>query len=1130
MQNRFKVLITNKTVYKEIELIQGMEAITVGTSFESDVRLRKDIFFENVEIRFNNVNGEWKATCSENLYFSSGDSRKIFSLSFKHGDKYRVHYQNSGNELLIIEFQIDFDYDTKNYDREIYTSGKKEIKICANSQADIQILDRDFSEEFIILKNENGQLILYDMGCKYGVFVNGKRIQKFCALKDMDFFSLSGYSFFYKQDKLYTSSNDSIKTRGLAERIINRENTVLKYPKFNRNTRIQYEIPIKTIEIQRPSAKLQSKKKSILFTLIPMIVMLVMMVALRGFMGGGGMFVIYSAVSISMGMIMSVITYFQDKKEFEQGIRQREVKYQEYLADKESQIKILREKEKEILNIVYESLENNLEEVKKHGKRLFERGITDKDFLHVYLGVGRLESLNPISINHQEMIDMEDPLVLLPEKLAKKYEYLQDVPVYSNFKSSNAVGIVGDKTALKEMLKNMTMDIGIRHFYKEVRMFYIFNDEFAYDFAWVQWLKNVDNDKLKIKNIVCDEESRNMLLEDLYVILSNRQSMETLEQGKHLPEHYVVFVTKSADINLHPLSKFIKDAHTRGFTFVFFEEHEELLPRDCDEIIRLEKEKGTLISSKNGDMKVEFVYPTFTMETMKEIALRLGAIYVDEVSLEEQLTQKITLFEMMGILSVDDIDLASRWSNSCVYKSLAAPIGIKGNKEIVYLDISDKQSGHGPHGLVAGTTGSGKSEILQTYILSLATLFHPHEVGFVLIDFKGGGMANQFSKLPHLMGAITNIDGREINRSLLSIKAELIKRQELFSEANVNHINDYIRLYKEGKVRRAIPHLIIIVDEFAELKVEFPDFMKELISAARIGRTLGVHLILATQKPAGVVDSQIWSNSRFKLCLRVQTIEDSKEVIKTPLAAEILEPGRAYFQVGNNEIFELFQSAYSGDIVPVGGEEKLFSIYERNLWGKRKTVFSNKEKKEGRNNITQLNSIIDHVSHFCKANHVNSLPGICLPSLEYLITAENLDYTLTEKSIYNIPIGVYDDPMMQKQGQVDVNLSKNNIYIVGSPQSGKTTLLQTMLYGVIRKYSPKQINVYIIDCGSMVMKTFEESNHVGGVVLPNEDEKCKNLFKLLNSKIAERKKGFLIWALVILWDTWKPDMMTCLCW
>ena len=155
-----------------------------------------------------------------------------------------------------------------------------------------------------------------------------------------------------------------------------------------------------------------------------------------------------------------------------------------------------------------------------------------------------------------------------------------------------------------------------------------------------------------------------------------------------------------------------------------------------------------------------------------------------------------------------------------------------------------------------------------------------------------------------------------------------MKRQNLFAQAGVNHIDKYIELYKEKKVQTALPHLVIIVDEFAELKAEQPDFMKELISAARIGRSLGVHLILATQKPSGVVDGQIWSNSKFKLCLKVQSKEDSNEVLKTPLAAEIKEPGRAYLQVGNNEIFDNFESVFT--LNQLNRLKQIVKIYKNN--------------------------------------------------------------------------------------------------------------------------------------------------------------------------------------------------------
>lgn len=202
--------------------------------------------------------------------------------------------------------------------------------------------------------------------------------------------------------------------------------------------------------------------------------------------------------------------------------------------------------------------------------------------------------------------------------------------------------------------------------------------------------------------------------------------------------------------------------------------------------------------------------------------------------------------------------------------------------------------------LLAGTTGSGKSEFLQTYILSLAVHFHPHEVAFLLIDYKGGGMAQPFRNIPHLLGTITNIEGSKnfSERALASIKSELKKRQRLFDQYHVNHINDYTKLYKEKKAEQAMPHLFLISDEFAELKSEEPDFIRELVSAARIGRSLGVHLILATQKPGGVIDDQIWSNSRFKVALKVQDASDSKEILKNSDAASITVTGAATYKWG----------------------------------------------------------------------------------------------------------------------------------------------------------------------------------------------------------------------------------------
>ena len=312
-----------------------------------------------------------------------------------------------------------------------------------------------------------------------------------------------------------------------------------------------------------------------------------------------------------------------------------------------------------------------------------------------------------------------------------------------------------------------------------------------------------------------------------------------------------------------------------------------------------------------GKQKVNksFKLPRVNQVSMEWMARNLSALNHVQ-GMQNHIPENITFFELYGIERPEELQVKARWAKNHSEKSLAVPLGVRGKEDYVCLNLHEKA--HGPHGLVAGTTGSGKSEIVQSYILSLAVNFHPYEVGFLLIDYKGGGMASLFEKLPHLLGTITNLDGSESMRALVSIKSEMARRQRIFNEYGVNHINGYNRLFREGKAQEPLPHLFLISDEFAELKKEQPEFMKELVSAVRIGRSLGIHLILATQKPTGVVDDQIWSNSKFKLALKVQDEADSKGILKTPDAAHIVQPGRAYLQVGNNEIYELFQSAWSG--------------------------------------------------------------------------------------------------------------------------------------------------------------------------------------------------------------------------
>lgn len=1089
MNNIYKVIISNKNLYKEIELPVDVNVYKIGTSIECDYRLHKEYFFEDVRLDFVNNEGRWSVMCADNLYLTVGDTRRLLTIELKHGDSIQVKYQESDNNVFDVEFVIDFDSDKKKLERKISTENIGKITIGSDRNNDIVICSQYIRNDKIELIRKKGYFVLNVINATYGVYHNGNKTDSGANIKSGDFIAISDFIFYVKNDCIWTEITDNCKIERLSYIDMPNKNN---YPLFVRNSRIKMALNSDEIEILDPPSKPQKPKNNLLMNLLPSIGMIIAAVIMANM---GGTMIIFSIISGGMAIVTSIIGVIQGKSNYKKEIRTRIEKYNNYILGKRQEIENYRREESELLNKIYPSKQENYQKVCDFSSDLFDRRKEDTDYLDVRLGKGSIEALRKINYKKQEKLEIEDELQEMPQKICEQYKMVTDVPVICHLKEVNAIGIIGTVIRRYELLKTMVTDLVARQFYGDTKLFFIASEKHAPLFDDFRMLPHVNDTIVNMRNIVSDEESKKVVFEYLYNILTARETNKTYE------ENYVVFFYDLCGFASHPISKFVDKAKQLGITFVFFAEDQTGIPQGCNKIINIYDDiSAEIIDTENMESN-KFVFELTSNKEIAEITRVMAAIKTEEISLEGSLTKSISLFELLNIFGVEDLDLSKRWASTKVYNSMSVPLGVS-KTGIVYLDLHDKA--HGPHGLVAGTTGSGKSEILQTYILSIATYFHPYEVAFVIIDFKGGGMVNQFKELPHLLGAITNIDGKEIDRSLKSIKAELQKRQRLFAAAEVNHIDKYIKKYKTGEVNEPLPHLVIIVDEFAELKAEQPEFMKELISAARIGRSLGVHLILATQKPAGQVDEQIWSNSRFKLCLKVQGPEDSNEVLKSPLAAEIKEPGRAYLQVGNNEIFELFQSAYSGESEKASNANvKPYKLFELNRSGKRSLIFEQKKQNGGNNGRNQLEAIVDYVSAYCADNNVRKLPSICLASLErkILFTAQCLD-----RNESRINIGIYDDPENQYQGKTLIDIDTKNTFIIGSAQYGKTNLLQLIIRELAMKYTPEQANIYILDFGSMVLKVFEKLNHVGGVVCSSDDEKLKNLFKILNMEIMTRKE------------------------
>lgn len=1104
MENyNYKAVVFGKSLYQEI-VLQGdyKNEVVLGTTGRSKIRFDRHRFFEDFEVELFCDGDKWRISCSSNIYIESDSALKLYSMELSHGDEVEIRYESSKTSLFKISFTIDFDDVCSDYNKVYDVSAVSSMEIGGTDFCTIKINNELVGDDYIVLTRQGEEFIVDDSHTKYGIYINGfKNKEKTAVIQNYDFFMLDGASFYFKDNRLYTDSEKNGTQSKLKCTYAAEQSNAMVYPQFRKNVRIHKIVPDRKIKILPPEPKPEKNNENIAVTLLPTLISFIAMLVLRSMMRGNKMFVIYCAITMGMGIVTSIISYVNSKKQYKKDVEDRKNEYKEYLKKKEKEIVNARKQEKEILEDIYIDSDTEMAQIMSFDRRLFERDMSDDDYLVVRLGSGKVKAGCGIEITEKECIKSGDPLSELPEVLAREYEYIPDAPVTVDLKKCNGIGIVGSSEAQYNMLKLITVDMAARQYFEDVKFYYIFDEAYESIFSNLRWLQNIYLSDAPVRNMVYEEQGKKIILEYLYSELSRRESMNQ-DELKDV-KHHVVFVYSADAFFVHPISQYIRQAKELKFTFLFFDEKREFIPQYVDKLILLDTpNSGVLIDAENSDIREHFTFDTLDDENLKKAVLRLGCIQIQSVNLESKLTKSISLFKLLNIMSVSDMNIGERWNTSRIYESMAAPLGVMANGNILYLDLHEKK--HGPHGLVAGTTGSGKSEILQSYILSMASLYHPYDVGFVIIDFKGGGMVNQFKDLPHLIGSITNIDGREIERSLLSIKAELKKRQTIFADAGVNHIDAYIKLFKKGEVNVPLPHLILIVDEFAELKREQPDFMKELVSAARIGRSLGVHLILATQKPTGVVDDQIWSNSKFRLCLKVQNKNDSNEVLKSPVAAEIKEPGRAYLQVGNNELFELFQSAYSGLGVDEEhtGKEREYKIYELNLAGMRKTIFEQAGKKEGEQKQTQLDAVVSYISKYCSDKNIMRLSNICLDSLSKCISFD-------EKRLLNFDgfdIGIYDDPDNQYQGSTKIDIDAKNTVIIGSSQYGKTNLLQLLIRQIAIKYTPKEANIYILDFGSMVLKNFENLNHVCGVVCSSDDEKLKNLFKLLIEEIAMRKE------------------------
>ena len=801
-------------------------------------------------------------------------------------------------------------------------------------------------------------------------------------------------------------------------------------------------------------------------------------------------------------------------------------KYGDYLVSKREEL----ESEKSLqTGILYEnliSLDDCIKAISVRGNGLWDKRKDQDDFLLIRAGVGTVPF--DVTIEYPESGFSLDQTELrqVTDNMVQEYKNLENVPIGYSLYDNYMTAIMGNTSKAISFVDNIMLQLMTFYCYDELKIMVFTSEENKEHWKYIKMSNYCFDDNKNIRYFATNQEEAKELSDALANELNYRVEIsKDGSQSKSISPYYIIICENFSLLKKMNFFKTLTESDVNlGYSILFLESNLNSLPSKCSNFINLaDGTSGILKNSYESHEVINFQDEVNKNIDMMEITRILSNIPIEITGASSQLPNAIAFLEMEKVGKVEQLNVINRWNSNDSVQSLKAEVGVDEDGNYLYLDIHEKF--HGPHGLVAGMTGSGKSEFIITYILSLAINYSPDDMAFILIDYKGGGLAGAFEnkqtgvKLPHLAGTITNLDKAEMSRTLVSIDSEVKKRQAMFNAArdqlgeSTIDIYKYQKFYHEGKLKEPIPHLLIISDEFAELKSQQPEFMDNLISVARIGRSLGVHLILATQKPSGVVDDQIWSNTKFRVCLKVQDASDSNEMLKRPDAASLKQTGRFYLQVGYDEYFALGQSGWCG--AKYYPSEKIVKQIDKtvnfiaNNGQIIKSIQDSQKTAKVEAQGEQLAAVMGEIINAAKQMNKKART-LWLDNIPEIITIENTEkkYNITHQP-YNIclTIGEYDAPELQEQGKVIYTpLEDGNTVVYGMDGGENEKLLMTMIMSGVANHKTEELNYYIMDYGSESLRAVMQFPQIGGMVFNGEDEKYANLLKLLKEEKERRKK------------------------
>ncbi|MBP3238605.1 MAG: type VII secretion protein EssC [Lachnospiraceae bacterium] len=1080
----------------------------------------------------------------QNKWFIRADRR--VKIKSSNGDVSELYLEEGmlfpigidGNKAFLL---VEASSDDRRIFKKFVVRDNSELSIGSDKNNAIVINSRFVSGNTALLKFSDGEWSISVISDKNGIYVNNFRINDKTKLFPGDVIYIIGVKIIIgsnfialnNPDRILSLNSSDIKAYVKKDYMDDEEYVETENDNFYRSPRLKREITELHLQVDSPTQQVKEDENPILLTLAPAMIMGVasfstgMLTFINAKNSGRGIASSIPTLIMSISMLLGMILFpfimkKRDKKMKKLKEKERQQKYLKYIKNLKTEINNNRIIQEEILR------DSNVEIVEMASKKdfwernLWSKSLDHSDFLSVRLGLGNEKMYADIKFPEDRFSIDDDILRNEVFAFQKEERLLMNVPVCFSLIKNRVVGIVGNNNGIFNLLNNMLMQIFLLHGYDEVKTVFLSEKKDIDRLPYIRCVQHVWDDENKKRYLAQNEEEVRELSINLGAVVQEYKE----NKGDNIKRtHYIIISTSRYLANKAAfLDDVLNSDSLNDFSVVFAYDEMKNLPKECSAIIEVNERQG-IIYERDGESgrKNSFVQDIVNVTQASELIKKMSEKHLDLNRGRYELPGMLTFLDMFKVGRIEYLNVRQRWIENNPVKTLQTPVGVDTNGETFYLDLHEKA--HGPHGLVAGMTGSGKSEFIITFILSLAVNYHPDEVAFVLIDYKGGGLTGAFQNekycLPHLAGTITNLDGNAITRSILSIKSELRKRQAIFNQARAianegtMDIYKYQKMYRDKLVSEPMPHLFIISDEFAELKSQQPEFMEQLISTARIGRSLGVHLILATQKPSGVVNEQIWANSKFKVCLKVQDKSDSMEMLKKPDAASISETGRFFLQVGYNELFEKGQSAWAG--APYIDRETVNNDYDSNI-----EIIDNlgnvvdklqavkKDVKEA--NGKQIVRIMEYLDQIAKEDKISERQLWCpeIPENIYIEEICRKYLFAVEKDSLVAVIGEIDNPYEQSQEILTFDFKeKGNSLIYGVAGSGEDMMLTAILYSLFNYYDASKINAYILDFGAETLKMFENAPQTGCVIIDGEPEKMNSFANMLKKEFATRKKALV---------------------